>query len=136
MLHPIMSKNAKDKSEIVSRIPRACAHEEAAVQFLEHERWGDTPKCAHCGSENVYQMLSSEGGRNKRFLWRCRDCRKQYTVRVGTIFEDSRIPLQHWCYAFWRACSSKKGVSALEIKRQTGLSYKSALFIMHRIRLP
>jgi transposase-like protein len=50
------------------------------------------------------------------------------------VFEDSRIPLRHWCYAFWAACASKKGVSALQIKRQTGLSYKSALFLMHRIR--
>ena len=48
--------------------------------------------------------------------------------------EDSRIPLRHWCYAFWAGCSSKKGVSALQIKRQTGLSYKSALFLMHRVR--
>jgi len=129
-----MSKNAKDKSQTVSRIPSACADEYAAVQFLEAERWGDTPECAHCGSQDVYKMKSRDGSRNKRCLWRCRECGQQYTVRIGTIFEDSRIPLQHWCYAFWRACSFKKGVSALEIKRQTGLSYKSALFMMHRIR--
>ena len=55
-------------------------------------------------------------------------------MRIGTVFEDSRIPLRHWCYAFWAACASKKGVSALQIKRMTGLSYKSALFLMHRIR--
>jgi hypothetical protein len=48
--------------------------------------------------------------------------------------EDSRIPLRHWCYAFWRACTSKKGCAAKEIQRQTGLSYKSSLFLMHRIR--
>ena len=53
---------------------------------------------------------------------------------IGTVFEESRIPLRHWCYAFWRASTSKKGVSALEIKRHTQLSYKSALFLMHRIR--
>ena len=50
------------------------------------------------------------------------------------MFEDSRIPLKYWCLAFWRACSSKKGVSALQIKRETSLTYKSALFLMHRIR--
>jgi transposase-like protein len=55
-------------------------------------------------------------------------------VRLGTVFEESRIPLRHWCYAFWRASTSKKGVSALEIKRHTQISYKSALFLMHRIR--
>jgi hypothetical protein len=74
------------------------------------------------------------GERNKRFLWRCRDCQKQYTVRINTVYEDSPIPLRHWAYAFWKACSSKKGVSALQIKRETGLTYKSALFMMHRVR--
>src|SRR5207247_2788202 len=81
-----------------------------------------------------YQMRSEDGKRSARYLWRCRGCKDQFTVRIGTVFEDSRIPLRHWCYAFWAACASKKGVSALQIKRQTGLSYKSALFLMHRIR--
>jgi len=74
------------------------------------------------------------GERNKRFLWRCHDCKEQYTVRIGTIYEESRLPLRHWVYAFWRACTSKKGVSALEIQRQCQISYKSALFLMNRIR--
>lgn len=72
--------------------------------------------------------------RNARFLWRCRDCGKQFTVRIGTVYEESRIDLRHWCYAFWRASTSKKGVSALEIKRNCQISYKSALFLMNRIR--
>ena len=54
--------------------------------------------------------------------------------KTGTVMEDSRIPLRTWCHAYWRAASSKKGVSALQIKRETGISYKSALFLMHRIR--
>ncbi len=113
----------------------ACCDETAAVEFWERHRWGDTPCCVHCGSADVYKMRDFKtGGRNKRYLWRCRDCKKQYTVRVGMVLEDSRIPLKHWCYALWRACTSKKGVAALEIKRQTGLSYKSSLFLMHRIR--
>src|SRR5437773_2322307 len=89
-----------------------------------------------CGIVGMtYQMRDRKTGeRNGRYLWRCRACRKQFTVRVGTVFEDSRIPLRFWCYAFWAACASKKGVSALQIKRQTGLSYKSALYLMHRIR--
>lgn len=124
----------KEKDTIVQNIPRACADEGAAVKFLEAQRWGDSPACPHCGSDHVYQMKGQDGGRNKRFLWRCKDCEKQYTVRIGTVFEDSRIPLRHWCYAFWAACASKKGVSALQISRMTGVSYKSALFMMHRIR--
>ena len=52
------------------------------------------------------------GERNKRFLWRCRDCKEQYTVRIGTVYEESRIQMKHWAYAFWRGATSKKGVSA------------------------
>lgn len=121
-------------SDAVKAIPRACADELAAIEFLEAQRWPDHPECPHCCSEDVYQMKSRDGSRNKRYLWRCKSCKRQYTVRVGTVFEDSAIPLRHWCYAFWRACSSKKGVSAKEIQRQTGLSYKSSLFLLHRIR--
>ncbi len=123
-----------DKSDIVTAIPKACSDETSAVEFMEAQRWGDAPCCPRCGDMDVYQMKDANGERNKRFLWRCCGCARQFTVRIGTVFEESRIPLRHWCYAFWRACTSKKGVSALEIKRQTGLSYKSALFMMHRIR--
>lgn len=122
-------------SKIVEAIPRACSDELAAVEFLEKQRWGNSPACVHCGSVNVYKMRDAKTGeRNSRYLWRCHDCRQQYTVRVGTVYEDSRVPLRHWCYAFWRACTSKKGVSALEIKRNCQISYKSALFLMNRIR--
>lgn len=123
------------KSEAVASIPLACSDETAAVEFLEQQRWGDSPACVHCGSVNVYKMVDAKTGeRSSRYLWRCRDCGQQYTVRIGTVYEESRIPLRHWCYAFWRACTSKKGVSALEIKRQCQISYKSALFLMNRIR--
>lgn len=124
----------KKVDTIIQEIPSACADEAKAVEFLEKQRWGDSPACPHCGGEDVYQMKGRDGERNKRYLWRCRDCDQQYTVRISTVFEDSRIPLRHWCFAFWAACASKKGVSALQIQRQTGLSYKSALFMMHRVR--
>jgi transposase-like protein len=123
-----------EKSRLIAEIPMACQDETCAVEFLERQRWGDTPCCVHCGSVNVYKMTSTNGGRNKRYLWRCRDCKEQYTVRIGTVYEESRIELRHWCYAFWRAATSKKGVAALEIMRQCQISYKSALFLMNRIR--
>ncbi len=124
-----------ETSQTIREIPLACANELAAVEFLEVQRWNGCPCCVHCGSKNVYKMVDDKTGeRNKRFLWRCRDCKEQYTVRIGTVYEESRIPLRHWCYAFWRASTSKKGVSALEIKRHCQISYKSALFLMHRIR--
>ena len=123
------------KSEVIEELPLACSDELAAVEFFEKRRWGNTPCCVRCGSVDVHKMVDSKTGeRNKRFLWRCHDCKEQYTVRIGAVYEESRIPMRHWAYAFWRAATSKKGVSALEIKRQCQISYKSALFLMNRIR--
>lgn len=123
------------KSELVANLPLACSDELAAVELFEKQRWGKTPCCVKCGSVSVYKMVDAETGeRNTRYLWRCHDCKGQYTVRIGTVYEESRLPLRHWVYAFWRASTSKKGVSALEIQRQCQISYKSALFLMNRIR--
>lgn len=122
------------KSEIVKGMPAICGNELLAVEFFEAQRWGEKPCCPHCASENVYKMVARDGERSQRFLWRCRSCAEQYTVRIGTVYEDSRLPLRHWAYAFWRSSTSKKGVSALEIKRQCQISYKSALFLLNRIR--
>lgn len=124
---------------MVGSIPAAFADEARAVALMEDMRWGDSPCCPRCGSVNVKRMQDAKGKRNARFLWRCADClsakrHSQYSWRIGTPAEDSRIPAWCWVYAFWRAATSKKGVAALEIKRQTGLSYKSALFLMHRVR--
>lgn len=124
-----------DQSTVIDELPAACATEAAAVEFMEAKRWGGTPCCVHCGSVAVYKMTDRKTGeRNHRYLWRCRDCAKQYTVRVGTIFEESLIPLHKWCRAFWEAASCKNGVSARELERKLQISYKSALFMMHRIR--
>jgi transposase-like protein len=101
---------------------------------MEEQRWGTCPACPRCGDTEVTQMKAKDGTRNARFLWRCHGCKRQFTVRVGTIMEDSPIAMRHWCLAFYRAASSKKGVSALQIQGETGLTYKSALFLMHRIR--
>src|SRR5579864_2396598 len=118
-------------SPIIEAIPLACQDELAAVEFFEKQRWGDCPCCVHCGSIKVYKMTNRKtGARNARFLWKCNDCGQQYTVRIGTVYEESRLPMRHWAYAFWRASTSKKGVAALELKRQLQISYKSALFLM------
>jgi transposase-like protein len=134
-----MNESVRDRPEleqsaVIAVIPAACADEQTAVEFFEWQRWNGKPTCPHCKSADVYKMTDRDGTRNRRFLWRCRSCKEQYTVRIGSIFEDSRLPLRHWAYAFWRACTSKKGVSAREIQRQCQITYKSALFLMHRIR--
>ena len=82
----------------------------------------------------MYQMTGRDGQRNKDYRWRCRGCKKMFTVRTGTIFEESRLPLRVWVYAFWKACSSKKGISALQLSREVEVTHKSALFVLRRIR--
>jgi len=123
------------KSDIIKEMPLACSDETAAVEFFERQIWQGKPHCPHCESRKVYTMVDAKTGqRNKRYLWRCHDCKGQFTIRIGTVLEESRIPLRHWAFAFWRSSTSKKGVSALEIKRQCQISYPSALFLLHRIR--
>lgn len=127
-------KYKNEKDDILPQLPRACSDERAAVEFFEAMRWEDQPACAKCGSVDVYQMRSENGGRQVNYRWRCRDCKAQYTVKTGTIMEDSPLPLTVWAFAFWQACASKKGVSAKQIERQCQISYKSALFVLHRVR--
>ena len=124
----------KNASPILSALRTATQSEEAAVTFLEQQRWGDTPACPKCGSANVYRMTATDGTRNKDFRLRCRDCKVMFTVRTGTTFEESRLPLRVWVYAFWRACASKKGISALQLSREMEITHKSALFVLRRIR--
>jgi transposase-like protein len=121
--------------DYIEEIPLACSDERAAVEFWENKLWGGEPRCPHCKSTDVLMFMDAKTGqRDKRFLWKCHGCKKQFTVRVGTVLEESRIPLRHWVYATWRMATSKKGVAALEIKRQCQISYPSALFLLHRIR--
>src|SRR5687768_12701022 len=127
-MKPTKRQPQLEKSQTVKELPAACSNELLAVEFLEKQRWGNCHGCVHCGSTSVYKMTGADGQRSKRFLWRCHDCKKQYTVRVGTVYEESRLPLRYWVYAYWAACASKKGVSALQIQRQCQCSYKSALF--------
>jgi transposase-like protein len=134
-------QNRSTKNDpVITALPAACADEAKAVEFMEQQRWEGSPCCPRCGSLNIYRMKDSKTGeRQANYRWLCRDCKgagskPQFTVRTGTVFEDSKIELRHWCFAFWRAATSKKGVSALEIHRQTGVSYKSSLFMLSRIR--
>jgi transposase-like protein len=112
---------------IAERFPNSLA----AAEYLESIRWPNGPVCPHCGeSERKPYALKSK----TRRLWKCAACRKQYTVTVGTIFESSHIPLHKWLWAFFLLCSSKKGMSAHQLHRMLGITYKSAWFMAHRIR--
>jgi transposase-like protein len=102
-----------------------------AATYLESIRWPNGPVCPHCGeAERRPYPLKSE----TRKLYKCAACRKQYTVTVGTIFEGSHIQLHKWLLAFYLLCSSKKGMSAHQLHRMLGVTYKSAWFMAHRIR--
>ncbi|MBX3391280.1 MAG: IS1595 family transposase [Phycisphaeraceae bacterium] len=135
MVHEKSKKPELEQSEVIEEMPLACSTERAAVEFFEAKRWGDCPCCPHCGDTDVYTMKDRKtGDRNKDFRWRCRGCGSLYSVRTGMIFEESLIPLHKWARAIWEAASGKNGVSALEISRKCQISYKSALFVMHRLR--
>lgn len=124
----------KNTSPILKALRAATQSEQAAVEFLEAQRFGQTPYCPKCGSVEVYKMIGVDGQRNKDYRWRCRDCAVMFTVRTGTPFEETRLPLRVWVYAIWKACSSKKGISALQLAREMEITHKSALFILRRIR--
>jgi len=124
----------KNASPILSALRAATLDERSAVEFLEQQRWADAPACPHCGDVNVYKMTAVNGDRNKDFRWRCKGCKVMFTVRTGTTFQESRLPLRMWVYAFWRACASKKGISALQLSRELEITHKSALFVLRRLR--
>lgn len=108
--------------------------EEEARAAMEAIRWLDGPICPHCRATKVTR-INSASRKVRDGLLRCGDCRKQFTVTVGTIFEDSHIPLHKWLLAIALMCSSKKGISALQLKRNLALgSYQTAWFMAHRIR--
>jgi transposase-like protein len=110
--------------------------DDKARGYLENIRWPKGVTCPHCKSADGVWKLEANPAKNIRpGLYRCGACLKQFTVTVGTIFEDSHIPLSKWLIAWYLFCSSKKGVSSLQIQRMLKLgSYRTALFMMHRIR--
>lgn len=105
--------------------------EEAAFEHLEGVVWANGVTCPHCGSMSGkhYDLRKTRLG-----LRKCSDCRKQFTVKVGTVFESAHIPLHKMLQAVYLICASKKGVSAHQLHRVLGITYKSAWFLAHRIR--
>lgn len=120
--------------EISSRF----ATDEAARQYLEEIRWPNGVVCPHCKNsdqERIWAIKPNPSKKIRAGLRQCAACSKQFTVTVGTIFEDSHIPLRKWLVAWYLLCASKKGISSMQIQRMLGIgSYRSALFMMHRIR--
>ena len=110
----------------------AFTDENKAREFLEASRWPDGPVCPFCGQLDTVAKL---GGKSMGPGWYyCSGCQDKFTVRVGTLYGRSHIPLHKWLFATHLIISSKKGMSALQLSRMLGLSYKSAWFMCHRIR--
>lgn len=103
--------------------PRTC-HD-----FMVAMRWPDGVRCPHCDSEEIGKLVVS------RRIWNCKKCRKQFTVKVGTIFEDSPLGLDKWLPATWMIVNAKNGTSSCELSRSLGVTQKTAWFMLHRIRL-
>jgi len=106
-------------------------NEEAARAWFETRIWPDGPFCPHCGSTNVTRL---HGEKHRAGLLQCNGCREQFTVTVNTVCERSKIALTKWCLVIYLLNSSKKGMSALQVHRMIGGSYKTAWFLCHRIR--
>lgn len=105
--------------------------EDAAREHMEALRWRYGVTCPHCGVDTVRKL---EGAKHRKGLYQCNGCREQFTVTVGTVFERSKVPLHKWVLATYLLTSSKKGMSAHQLHRMLGVTYKTAWFMAHRIR--
>ena len=103
------------------------AGQDVALEFLASVRWPEGPQCPTCGSK-AHSYLRS------RRIWKCRECKRQYSAKLGTVFEDSPIPLDKWMLALWLITNCKNGISSYEIARDLKITQKSAWFMLHRLR--
>jgi transposase-like protein len=124
-----------DSTLNLSRLAKEYSDEDAARAKFEQMRWGGHPTCPRCGGMDPYKITPKPGTKTTRKgLYKCKACRKPFTVTVGTVFEDSHVPLSKWLLALYLLASSKKGVSAHQIHRMLGVRYQTAWFMMHRLR--
>jgi transposase-like protein len=108
--------------------------ETKAREWLEARVWPNGPVCPHCGSTGD-DVTALNGKAHRPGVYQCNGCREQFTVTVKTVLERSKLPLSKWLAALFMLTASKKGVSAHQIHRSLGISYKSAWFMMHRLRI-
>src|ERR1700687_205888 len=109
-------------------------NEQAAFYYVEAQLWPNGPVCPHCSNADITKIGRLTGKTTRPGLHKCYACRKPFTVRMGSIFEDSHLPLRLWLQAIHRMCASKKGISARQLQRMLGCGLKTAWFLSHRIR--
>jgi transposase-like protein len=109
-----------------------------ARDYLERMRWPDGPACPNGCASEVYRVEARTRRNGKvqptRYLLKCKQCKRQFTATVGTIFEDSKVPLNKWLAAIYLMCTSKKGISAHQLHRMIGVQYRTAWYMCHRVR--
>lgn len=124
---------------LATRIPT----EADAYIYLETLRWPEKPVCPHCGvmndhyylqPENGFSRATTRGKYSERRVWKCKDCRKQFSATTNTVFHGSKVPLRTWLFVFFDMCSNKNGIAAREISRKYGVAPKTAWFMTQRIR--
>jgi transposase-like protein len=123
------AKNFDHIPETLTGAIRYFGDAEKCHDFMVAMRWHDKISCPHCNSKKVGDLVKS------RRIWNCKNCRKQFTVKVGTIFEDSPLGLDKWLPATWLIVNAKNGTSSCELARSLGVTQKTAWFMLHRIRL-
>lgn len=120
------------------QISQRFSTEESARLYFERLRWPTGPVCAHCGNADaarIYKVTPNPEKKIRAGLYKCAECLQGFTVTVGTVMEDSHLPLNKWLIAFYMMCASKTQVSALQLQRQLEIgSYRSALFMCQRVR--
>lgn len=110
-------------------------HDDAKARlWLEAQVWPQGPVCPHCGNADSDRIKALAGKTHRAGLFKCNECREQFTVTVGTVMERSKIPLRKWALAMFLMAASKKGISAHQMHRMMDVPYKTAWFLMHRIR--
>lgn len=133
-----MKEKTEEKDELnLMTLAQEYADEDKARGLLESLLWPDGPVCPHCQNHKekaIYKLNPKAGSKTRKGLYKCGACRKQFTVTVGTILEDSHIKISKWLMAFFILCSSKKSISALQLSRMLKLGYQAAWFMAHRIR--
>jgi transposase-like protein len=127
-----------DEKLTLATLSTLFVNEEAARAFIESKVWPDGAECPHCKNKDVTKLTPKEGSKSpvRPGVYKCKnkDCRKQFTVRIGTIFEDSHLPFTKWLMTIHLMMSSKKGVSSLQISRELGITYRAAWHMTHRVR--
>jgi transposase-like protein len=132
-----MKRTEFDAEELnLITLAKEYSDEDKARSLLESFRWPQGPVCPHCKAEKPYTLKPNPESKRpcRKGLYKCRSCRKQFTVTVGTLFEDSHIPISKWLMAIFILCSSKKAISAHQLHRMLGITYKTAWFMAHRVR--